>query len=82
MVCAAVSALTTVMVLGLEARLGLQPEIEVNEDLGVLSCRLDPAGVDSELWRRSQDLLETLSLGLLEIEKDYPKHLKVEEVAV
>ncbi|MFO7319522.1 MAG: ribosomal-processing cysteine protease Prp [Limnochordia bacterium] len=80
-VCAAVSALTTVTVLGLQARLGLDPYVEVDEESGRLVCRLDPGAVDPGRWQRAQDLLETLALGLREIERDYRGYVAVEEVA-
>lgn len=79
-VCAAVSALTTVTVLGLQARLGLDPHVEVDEERGRLICRLDPGSTDGALWQRAQDLLETLALGLREIERDYRDYVLVEEV--
>ena len=81
-VCAAISALTTVIVLGLEQRLGLEPSVVVDEASGFLSCELDLDALDDSIRVRSQDLLETLSLGLHEIEKEYPKHLIVKEVAL
>lgn len=80
--CAAISALTTVTVRGLEERLGLEPSVNVDEESGFLGCRLQLDALDDGLRLRSQDLLETLSLGLTEIEKEYPKHLIVKEVAV
>lgn len=79
-VCAAVSALTTVTVLGLQARLGLDPAVEVDDEAGWLLCRLDPKEIDPALWQRAQDLLETLALGLNEIARDYAGYIAVEEV--
>lgn len=81
-VCAAVSALTTVTVLGLESRLRLEPEVEMDEEAGYLSCRLDPETTPAPLWERAQDLLETLALGLYEIERDYKDYIMVKEVRV
>jgi len=81
-VCAAISALTTVIVLGLEERLQLSPEVNMDEEGGLLECRLDLDALDERMRLRSQDLLETLSLGLAEIQKEYPEFLKVKEVAV
>lgn len=80
-VCAAVSALTTVTVLGLQARLGLSPAVQVDDDSGWLLCRLEPKRIPPDLWERAQDLLETMALGLKEIEKDYGDYIDVEEVA-
>lgn len=79
-VCAAVSALTTVTVLGLQARLKLSPRVEVDDDRGYLECRLDPSTIPDALWFRAQDLMETMALGLHEIANDYSKYIQVEEV--
>lgn len=81
-VCAAVSALTTVTVLGLQARLGLSPTIEVDDDSGWLLCRLEPERIQPAVWERAQDLLETMALGLHEIAKDYTDYVHVEEEVV
>lgn len=81
-VCAGVSALTTATVLGLQARLGLEPEVEKDGDEGYLRCGLDPKAVPPELWARAQDLLETMALALRQIAEDYPENVRVEEVAV
>lgn len=78
-VCAAVSALTTVTVLGLEQRLGLEPYVAVDEERGYLECRLDRERTPAEAWARAQDLLETLALGLNEIAKDYSSYVRVKE---
>ncbi len=81
-VCAAVSALTTVTVLGLQARLDLSPNVQVDDDRGYLECRLDRSSISAPLWARAQDLLETLALGLGEIGKDYVEYICVEEVTL
>lgn len=81
-VCAGVSVLTTATILGLQARLGLDPEVEIGEDEGYLRCRLDPEATSPELWARAQDLLETMALALRQIATEYPKNVRVEEVAV
>lgn len=79
-VCAAVSALTEVTVLGLQARLGLEPAVEMDEERGLLLCTLDRDGTPPEMWARAQDLLETLALGLGEIAKEYADYIRVREV--
>jgi len=80
-VCAAVSALTTVTVLGLQARLALDPEVEVDDERGLLRCTIEQSDVPSDVRVRAQDLLETMLLGLQEIASDYPEYVSVEEVA-
>lgn len=78
--CAAVSALTTVTVLGLQARLGLEPDVQVDDEQGYLRCHLRAEQVPADLRLRVQDLLETMALGLHEIAKDYPNYIRVKEV--
>lgn len=80
-VCAAVSALTTVTVLGLQARLELNPAVHVDEEEGYLRCMLDRSEVPPSVWTRAQDLLETLALGLKEIAREHARHVRVKEVA-
>jgi len=79
-VCAAVSVLTTVTVLGLQARLGLDPHVAVDEEAGSLDCRLDLDALDATMSQRTQDLLETMALGLRDIAEQHPNHVSVEEV--
>lgn len=81
-VCAAISALTTVTVLGIEERVGLSVHVEVDEETGFLHCTLAGEMADKDRWQRGQDLLETLAIGLREIEKEYMGHILVKEVAV
>lgn len=78
-VCAGVSVLTTVTVLGLQARLKLSPEVRVDHDQGYLECHLDRR-MPAELWVRAQDLLETMVLGLHEIAREHSKYVCVKEV--
>lgn len=80
-VCAGVSALTMATVLGLQARLGLDPEVEMDQDGGYLRCWLR-AETPPDLWARAQDLLETMALALQQLAEEYPRNLRVEEVAV
>lgn len=78
-VCAAVSVLTTVTVLGLQARLRLTPRVVVEEERGYLECHLDRA-IPLDLWNRAQDLLETMTLGLREIAYENAQFVQLEEV--
>lgn len=81
-VCAAVSALLTVAVIGLHSRFRLFPNVKSDEHAGLLECTLDIDSVNDTMKRRVEDLLETIALGLIEIEREYGKYLSVKEVIV
>lgn len=81
-VCAAVSALAIVTVMGLQVRLGLSPEVYVDDERGYLECRLDREDVSDALWVRAQDLLETFALGIREMVQEYGAYVQVEEEEV
>lgn len=78
-VCAAVSVLATVTVLGLQARLKLSPDVKIDEERGYLECHLDRT-IPPDLWRRAQDLLETMALGLRDIACEHSQYVQLEEV--
>lgn len=77
-VCAAVSVLTQAAVLGLEHVLGLRPDVEIEP--GFLSCSL-PEGLGDHDYRRAQDILETMVLGLKNLEISNPGFVLVKETA-
>lgn len=70
-VCAAVTALAQTAVLGLRRVARLEPEVFLDE--GFLECRLPP-GVGNTA---ADAILETMALGLVDIGKDYPGHVRV-----
>jgi uncharacterized protein YsxB (DUF464 family) len=74
-ICAGVSALVQTAVLGLEEYLKLSPYVE--QEKGRLYCKLER---DIFLNRETDAILHTMVLGLKALEREYPKHLKVEEV--
>lgn len=73
-VCGAVSALAQTAILGLEEVAGISPEVEINE--GSLICMLSAGEAAND---RGQAILETVILGLKEIEQDYGDYLRVIE---
>jgi len=77
-VCAGVSALVQSAALGLERRLGLQ--LEILAGAGLFSCRLG-ADLDAQAALRAQDILETMRLGLAEIQAQAPRRLRLRERA-
>ncbi|MBE3583277.1 MAG: ribosomal-processing cysteine protease Prp [Limnochordaceae bacterium] len=81
-VCAAISALTQATVIGLQRVARLPVESRQNDEQGVLSCRLQPAGWTSAQGQSAWLLCETLWQALAEIAEQYPKHLRLQKVSV
>lgn len=71
-VCAAVSALAQSAVLGLERYLAVPLQLRVEE--GLLLARLEQSP-DAQ----SNAVLETMLLGLREIERLYPRYVRIRE---
>ena len=76
-VCAAVSALVQTAALGLQERVGAPAGVEAAG--GLFTCRLGP-GLPAEARARAQDILETMCLGLREIEAQEPRRLRLRSV--
>ncbi|OQA18858.1 MAG: hypothetical protein BWY64_01230 [bacterium ADurb.Bin363] len=75
-VCSAASILLQVAILGLDKYCGIKPEVKISK--GKLGCIL-PSIKKKELQRKSQTILETMLIGLKEIEKQYPRHVNIKE---
>ena len=78
-VCAAISALVINTINSLEQITREQMQVETDENAGTIRCRF----VDQPLKETSKALMESLALGLTQIEKQYGKNyckLKFEEV--
>ena len=80
-VCAAVSALAQTAVLGLMSVVQMDVEVEVDADIGLLDCRIPRAdrGSDATLDQQAA-ILETMVLGLREIEAQYPQYVTIKEM--
>ncbi len=78
MVCAAVSALVQTAALGLERHLGLA--VQVREGPGHFDCLL-PRELGPSLGARAADVLETMWLGLREIQAAHPDAVRLCEQA-
>jgi uncharacterized protein YsxB (DUF464 family) len=78
-VCAGISALTQTTILALEKILDIDVKVKVNPKTGLLHCQWlnHPATAD-----KSDLLVETMKLGLKEIENLYPEHLSLSEAEV
>lgn len=79
-VCAAVSVLTQAAANGLIAHAKLNPDLQIDEKSGLLSCRLHPDTLQGEAGIKAQAILETMVTGLIEIAKVYSDHIEVKEV--
>lgn len=73
-VCAAVSALAQTAVLAIERLAGVRPKARVHE--GYLECFL-PADLTGESRDKARLVLETAAVGLSEVARSHPKHVKV-----
>lgn len=76
-VCSAVSALTQTAILGLRERLQLPVGVEIDEEEG-LYCVLGRDCTDVQLSEASI-ILDTLLLGLQDIQSGYSKYLSIRE---
>jgi uncharacterized protein YsxB (DUF464 family) len=77
--CAAISVLTLTAVIALERLTILQPKVRQDTNQTILECNWtnEPTQVE-----RSDLIMEIMLLGLREIQKQYPKHLRISEVEV
>lgn len=75
-VCAGVAALLQTAVLGLEVKVGVAPRYRVQK--GRLTCRVDARRMVGETGRHVDVLLETMLLGLTEMARHYPEHMRVQ----
>ena len=76
-VCAAVSAITNMIIIGFE-RLNIMPSFEKNDD-GYLSFEL-PDNLNEEQNSKIQYLLNCMTEEFMDIQKNYIKHVKVNEI--
>ncbi|MBE3578140.1 MAG: ribosomal-processing cysteine protease Prp [Limnochordales bacterium] len=77
-VCSAVSALTQGTLLGILQVAEARALHGSDEKAGELYCLLDP-GTSKAAREKAWILLDTLALALKEIERQYPRYLRVEE---
>ncbi|HYG59556.1 MAG TPA: ribosomal-processing cysteine protease Prp [Symbiobacteriaceae bacterium] len=75
-VCAGVTVLAVTALIGLKRVAGHPHEGKARH--GLMHCKLKPGGTP-ESAAKAQVILETTVLGLLDIEKDYPKYVRVTE---
>ena len=76
-VCAAVSAITNMIIIGFE-KLEIMPDFEKNDD-GFLSFE-QPNNLTEVQNDKVQYLLECMTEEFMDIQKNYKKHVKVNEI--
>lgn len=76
-VCAGVTAVVFTALEGLKAVAGVPHTVRQDGRRGYVECRLGE-GASEEQAARAQTILETMVLGLRDIEKDYAGHVRVE----
>lgn len=76
-VCAAVTALAETALLGLERVARIKPLVERRH--GFLSCRL-PRSAAPRSAEAARIILDTMALGLRDIERDYAGRIRVSEL--
>lgn len=78
-VCAAVSVLTQTTVLGLHSIASIAIEYEI--DNGYLKCKLPVDLIEKELYD-AKLLINTMLLGLKNIQESYPKYVEIHDKEV
>jgi hypothetical protein len=77
-VCAAVSALSQTLILSIERLVKAEQSVKVRD--GVLSSTLQPASEQAEETKLKL-LIESFLIGILEIQREYPDRIKIENDA-
>ena len=72
--CAGVSAITGTALIGLQKHLSQPPLYELRE--GWLECKL-PDLLDKDDLEKAQLILSTMEAGLISLQDNYPKYIKV-----
>lgn len=76
-VCAAISTLFHHVILSLGRYLNISLEVKKNKKKGILSVEIGQLKPD--LREKADIILETLLISLLEIKKQYPENIKIED---
>jgi uncharacterized protein YsxB (DUF464 family) len=79
-VCAAVSALAQGALMGLTEYAGIDPEYKVDEDKGILECRVNLEKLNAQEMLQVQAILECMTLSLKSVQLEYSDYVAVKEV--
>lgn len=77
-VCAGISSLTHTLIISITRLIKIKQNVTMNEDL--LRTEILLKEIDTEQNSKLMLILETLLIGLLEINKEYPGSVKIEFV--
>ncbi len=77
-VCAGVSSITQTAVMGVQKLTTVKNNVLIDEEKGFLKLELYDIE-NSKDCQKAQIILETMLLGLLDLEKQYPKYIKLED---
>ncbi len=76
-VCAAVSSMTQMTIVGLKEILKLNLNTKKDEKKAYLICKIAKNSTQNEI-EKAQDFLKTLKISIEHVEKDYKKYIKME----
>lgn len=76
-VCSAVSAIAQTTVYGMDRVLGINPQVLVRE--GFLECKIPEGALAPKELEKVEVLLETMLVGLQEIQRDYSDCILIED---
>lgn len=77
-VCAGVSSITQTAILGVEKLTNIKNNFVVDEKKGYLKFELYDIDYSKD-FEKAQVILKTMLLGLEDLEKQYPKYIKLED---
>ena len=77
-VCAGVSSITQTAVLGIQKLTNVKNKLTIDEQKGYLKLELYDIE-NSKDFQKAQIILKTMLLGLEDLEKQYPKYIKLED---
>ena len=78
-VCAGVSSITQTAVLGIKELTNQNHTFNVNEKVGYLKLELIDIDKNSADFNNAQLILKTMYLGIMNLQEQYPKYIKLED---
>lgn len=77
-VCAGVSSITQTAVLGIQELTNVKNNLTIDEKLGYLKLEIYDIEQSTD-FEKAQVILKTMLLGLEDLQKQYPKYIKLED---
>lgn len=77
-VCAGISCITQTAILGVQNIAKVKSNVKIDDKIGYLKLELISFKKDSPNFHDAQVILKTMLCGLEDLERQYPKNLKVE----